>query len=369
MSTPSLTRLVGATVAAFAVVAVTGAAFAQPASADDGGHDSSVSHVYEATNSAIGNSVQVFDSAPDGSLTVGELVSTGGLGAGSSLSSQGGIVRDGRHLIVVNGGDNSVSSLEITRNGLTLRDVESSGGIHPVSATVNDGVVYVLNSGSDTISGFRLDDDGNLNPIAHSTRPLSGAGTGAAEVKFTRDGDALVVTEKATNKIDTFRVDESGLTGAVTVTASAGVVPYGFDIDRRDHVVVSEAATGSASSYQLEHGTLTVVTSALADTQAAPCWLVISTDGRFAYTTNAASGTISSYRIARNGSLTLLAAVAATTGAGPTDVAVSSDGGFLYARVGSGAVAAFAISNDGTLTSLGTTIGAHSIGSSGLAAS
>lgn len=99
----------------------------------------------------------------------------------------------------------------------------------------------------------------------------------------------------------------------------------------------------------------------------APCWLIVSLDGRFAYTTNAASGTISSYRIATNGTLTLLAAVAGTPGAGPTDVAQSRDGRFLYARVRTGAVAGFAIESDGSLRSIGSAIGATSIGSSGLA--
>jgi 6-phosphogluconolactonase (cycloisomerase 2 family) len=123
------------------------------------------------------------------------------------------------------------------------------------------------------------------------------------------------------------------------------------------------------SSYDLDHGQLSNITGALADTQAAPCWLVASADGRFAFTTNAASGTISSYRVGRDGSLTLLAAVAGTPGVGPTDIARSSDGRFIFARVRNGDVATFAVGQDGSLTSLGAVTGATSIGSSGLAAS
>jgi 6-phosphogluconolactonase len=369
MKTSALTRLLGAAVVTLAA----SAAYAQPASASDGGddrHDSSSSNqVYEATNDAAGNAIQVFEQASDGTLTVGSLVPTGGLGTGNSLASQGGIARDGHTLLVVNGGDNTVSSFVITRHGLTLKDVEPSGGLRPVSVTVNDDVVYVLNVGSDAIAGFRLNDRGDLKPIAGSTRPLSATGTGAAQVQFNRDGDALVVTEKATNKIDTFHVNRHGIVTSATVTDSAGQVPYGFDIDRRDHVVVSEAATGSVSSYQLDHGQLSTITGVVVDTQAAPCWLITSTDGRFAFTTNAASGTISSYRVARDGSLTLLAAVAGTPGTGPTDVARSSDGGFIFARVGNGDVATFAVGHNGSLTNLGTVTGATSIGSSGLAAS
>jgi len=368
MNKSALTRLLGTAVVTLAV----SAAFAQPASAsgDDDRHSAlSSTQVFEATNAAAGNAIQVFDQASDGTLTVGQVVPTGGLGTGNSLASQGGIAREGRTLLVVNGGDNTVSSFVITHDGLSLRDVEASGGVRPVSVTVNDDVVYVLNVGSDSITGFRLDDRGDLDPIAGSTRPLSTTGTGAAQVQFTGDGDALVVTEKATNKIDTFRVNGHGLVTKATVTDSVGQVPYGFDIDRRDHVIVSEAATGSVSSYDLDHGQLSNVTGALADTQGAPCWLIASVDGRFAFTTNAASGTISSYRIGRDGSLTLLAAVAGTPGAGPTDLARSSDGRFIFARVRNGDVATFAVEQDGSLTSLGTVTGATSIGSSGLAAS
>ena len=369
MHKSALTRLFGAAIVTLAV----STAFARPASASSGDDDRegapSSNQVYEATNNAAGNAVQVFDQAADGTLAVGPLVPTGGLGTGDSLASQGGVTRQGRTLLVVNGGDNTVSSFVITHHGLSLRDVEPSGGVRPVSVTVNDDVVYVLNVGSDSISGFKLNDHGNLTPITGSTHTLSTTGTGAAQVQFNHDGDALVVTEKATNKIDTFHVDGRGLVTHSTVTDSVGQVPYGFDIDRRDHVIVSEAATGSASSYELDHGQLSTITGALADTQGAPCWLITSTDGRFAFTTNAASGTISSYRVARDGSLSLLAAVAGTPGTGPTDIARSSDGRFLFARVRNGDVATFAVAGDGSLTSLGTVTGATSIGSSGLAAS
>ena len=366
MQTPRLSRLITGAAAALAITA----ALAQPARAesDDHGRTISVTQVYEATNAAAGNAIQVFERASDGTLSVGALVPTGGLGTGTSLASQGGVTRDGRRLLVVNGGDNTVTSFAITGDGLVRRDVESSGGVRPVSVTVNDNIVYVLNAGSDAITGFRLSERGDLRPIAGSTRPLSGTGTGAAQVQFNRDGDALVVTEKATNKIDSFTLGERGLVTRVTVTDSVGVVPYGFDIDRRGHVIVSEAATGSASSYQLHDGALNVVSGSVVDTQGAPCWLIASRDSRYAFTTNAASGTISSYRIARDGSLSLLAAVAGTTGAGPTDVAQSNDGRFLYARVRNGDIAAFAVGADGSLTSLGSATGATSVGPSGLAA-
>ena len=87
------------------------------------------------------------------------------------------------------------------------------------------------------------------------------------------------------------------------------------------------------------------------DTEAAPCWFVASENGRFVYTTNAGSGTISGYRVSGQGELTLLDAdgVTADTGAGshPTDEAVA--GRYLYSLV-NGGVVAFAIQRDGSLT-------------------
>jgi 6-phosphogluconolactonase (cycloisomerase 2 family) len=325
-----------------------------------------VGHVYEATNAAAGNAITVLDRAADGSLHAVGSVSTGGLGAGTSLHSQGGVARDGRLLFVVNAGDDTVSTLAATRHGLVLRDRISAHGDFPVSVTARDGIAYVLDQGSDTIHGFRYDDSGRLSSIPGSTRALTpnraGGTSDAAQVSFTPDGRNLVVTEKATNTIDTFAV-VGGYAGQARPHASAGTTPYGFDFDRRGHAIVSEAATGSASSYRVRP--FKTITAALGNTQKAACWLVVARG--HAYVVNAASNSISSYRIAPNGSLTLKSAVAATTAAGPTDAAVSPDQTSLSVRLGDGSVASYRIAPDGSLTSSGVAAATAS-GTSGLAA-
>ncbi len=325
-----------------------------------------VGHVYEATNTAAGNAITVLDRAADGSLHQVGSVSTGGLGAGTSLHSQGGVARDGRILFVVNAGDDTVSALAATGHGLVLRDRISTHGDFPVSVTVRDGIAYVLNQGSDTIHGFRYDASGHLSSLPGSTRTLTpnpaGGTTDAAQVSFTPDGRNLVVTEKATNTIDTFAVG-GGYAGKAIPHASAGTTPYGFDFDRGGHAIVSEAATGSASSYRVRP--FRTITAALGDTQKAACWLVVARD--HAYVVNAASNSISSYRIAPNGSLTLESAVAATTAAGPTDAAVSPDQTSLSVRLGDGSVASYRIAQDGSLVPTGTAA-ATAYGTAGLAA-
>jgi 6-phosphogluconolactonase (cycloisomerase 2 family) len=323
-----------------------------------------VGHVYEATNSAGGNALNVFDRAADGSVHAAGSVSTGGRGSGGSLHSQGGVARDGQLIFVVNAGDDTLSVLAATDHGLVLRDRISTDGVLPVSVTVRNGVGYALNQGSDTIHGFRYDTSGNLSSLAGSTRHLSpnpaGGTTDAAQVAFAPDGRTLVVTEKATNTIDTFAV-VGGYAGQATPHTSAGTTPYGFDFDGGGHAIVSEAATGSASSYRVRP--FKTITGALANTQKAACWVVVARD--HAYVVNAASSSISSYRIAPNGSLTLESAVAATTAAGPTDAAVSPDQLSLSVRLGDGSVASFGIAADGSLHASGTAAAA-AYGPSGL---
>jgi 6-phosphogluconolactonase (cycloisomerase 2 family) len=325
-----------------------------------------IGHVYQPTNAAAGNAVAVFDRYADGSLEPAGSVATGGLGAGTSLASQGAIARDGDLLFVVNAGDDSVSALS-TAGGVTLADHIATGGDRPVSVTVRNGVGFVLNHDSDTVTGFTYSRSGDLSAVPGATQPLTanpvGGLTDAAQVQLSPDGRTLVVTERGSNAVETFDV-RGGRLGEATSHPSSGAVPYGFDFDRRGTLVVSEAS-GSASSYRLAPG-FRSITEALADTQAAACWLVVS--GDYAWVVNAASASVSSYRIAHDGSLTLVDAVAATTGAGPTDAAVAPDGGSLHVRMRDGSVSSFAIGKGGTLTSLGSAFEATAFGVAGLVA-
>jgi 6-phosphogluconolactonase len=49
------------------------------------------------------------------------------------------------------------------------------------------------------------------------------------------------VTEKATNLIDTYFVDQNGVASAPLVNASAGETPFGFAFSRDRHLIISEA--------------------------------------------------------------------------------------------------------------------------------
>ncbi|MFI5694657.1 lactonase family protein [Kribbella sp. NPDC051586] len=357
---------------AFAVVAVASLLATAPADAAvDGRSGAVVGHVYETTNSAAGNAVQVFDRLRDGRLRAGATVATGGHGLGASLASQFGLVRDGNLLFAVNAGDDTVSTLAITDRGLVRRDVAPTGGDRPVSVTVRHGIVYVLNQDSETISGLRVSHDGHLQPLPHSTKSLSKSGatpTAAAQVSFTPDGRSLVVTHKGDQTIDTFAV-RHGYAGTATPHHSSGVTPYGFDFDRRGDAIVSEAGPSAVSSYSVHGDRVRTISPSVVDQGSAACWLVVTPDGRYAFTVNAASSSISSYRISSDGRLTLQASVAAPTSAGGSDAALSPDGKSLYVRLSNGAVASYVVHHDGSLTPQQDTAGATTAGTSGLATS
>ena len=94
--------------------------------------------------------------------------------------------------------------------------------------------------------------------------------------------------------------------------------------------------------------------SPFGDLQTAACWVEITGDGRFLFTVNTASGSISRYSIAPGGALTLLGstAVRATGGVGAVDARLSPDGHTLYvdeSRIGS--VGAFRVTG-GNLSEL-----------------
>jgi hypothetical protein len=337
---------------AAATLALTVAATLSATSQAADGHGA----VYALTNQASGNSVMVFDRAANGTLTYSGTFSTGGTGAGTGgdpLGSQGALTLHDDLLLAVNAGSNDVSLLRIVGDQLVLLDKVSSGGQEPVSIAVKGQLVYVLNAGgTPNISGFYIDWDGrHLNALADSTQALPG-GTAAApaEVHFARDGETLLVTEKGTQSIDAFRIDRHGYAVAPTSVAANGVTPFGFGVTWRGYAVISEAGSGSAASYEVgEDGKLAPIGAPIALGEKAPCWLVTTHDGRYAYTANAGSGDISALRIHDDGALTLINASAGTLAA-PLDMAFSLGDGFLYARDGTGSITGFQIGPDGTLT-------------------
>jgi 6-phosphogluconolactonase len=370
MAHSSVRRVVTAavtTAAALAVVAPAAPAAEHPAGA-----------VFVQTNAAGANHVVAFARHADGTLQRVAAYGTGGEGTGAGLGSQGAVVlsADGRWLLAVNAGSDELTSFRVRGTTLERRDVVRSGGDMPISVDVHGSLAYVVNEGGrGNVTGFWIDDDGDLRRVEGPSRPLSQAGADPAQVGFRPGGNVIVVTEKATNRIDTYRIDAHGRAHGPQVHASAAPTPFGFAFSGK-RLIVSDAVGGAPdasglSSYRVGmYGGLTAVTPFLGDTETAACWVAIA--GRYAYTSNTGSGTIAGYRIGAGGMLHLLDAdgVTAVTGAGsaPADADFARGGRLLYVHEGTGAITAVRRGDGGALH-LVDTAGHLPASAAGLAAS
>ena len=241
-------RLVVAVVAALGLL--TGPAAAN-AMADTGA-------LFTQTNDPAGNAVQKFDRADDGSLTPAGTFATGGVGLAGLGGRQGAVELsdDEDTVYAINAGSNSVTAFRVRddggqKPGLEIVATVASGGVAPVSVDEDDGRVYVLNSGATpNVTAFTVGRRGALTPIPGGTRELPGA-LGAAQVSVTPDGSRLVVSERLSNRLETLALDDAGRPGAPVINASSGTVPFGFAFGRRGELIVSEAGASSVSSYRI----------------------------------------------------------------------------------------------------------------------
>jgi len=315
------------------------------------------------------NSVISYVRGADGSVAYRGTYSTGGLGATATgatadpLASQGGLalVDNGRELIAVNPGSDTVSVFDVDGARLSLRQQVSSQGDFPVSVSAYGDLVAVLNAGgTGSVVEFRLH-DGRLEALNGQWRSLGLSNTtppefhhGAGQVGFSPNGQFLVVTTKlSSDAYDVFTVDAHGvLSSAPTVTTSATVLPFAFNFDAQGRLVGVEAATSTLSVYTINPDGSLTATGSVSDGGAALCW-VSSANGYF-FGSNAGSATVSSFS-ETTGVPSLVKASAASTHPGTTDSAVSPDGNFLYVESGgSGALDVFAVGPLGALTPVET---------------
>ncbi len=333
-------------------------------------------------------------------------IPTGGQGSGPGVRFAGDALGSARSvelsdnrrwLYVTNAGSDTISLFRVRRNGLELSDVVPTGDGSPSerfpnSVAQHGKLVYVLNAaGNGSITGFKRR-GGRLVPIEGSTRFLDAnqerfppdALFNPTQVSFTPDGNQLVITIKdgpaagspapfegiiptGPGRVLVFNIDNRGVPSKNFVqTDFDNRGPFGFSFDGNGNLLVSlfiggENFTSAVGSYRINsNGSLAPITPLVqVGEELDLCWL--ENNGRFAYGSNFGTGVISSFTIGSDGSLALLDAQAGLTqptansqGSTPIDLGISREGDFLYAVLpGSGAVAAWSINSDGSLTSIG----------------
>jgi 6-phosphogluconolactonase (cycloisomerase 2 family) len=325
--------------------------------------------VFVMTNDADSNAVIAYERTPIGTLQSPRRYQTGGRGSGGTvdpLGSQGSLTLsdDGSYLLATNAGSGSVSVFRVLGAHLALTDRVPSGGSEPNAVTQHGKLVYVLNTaGSSSVVGFQLR-DGKLTRIPDSQRFLSGNFVESASLAFSGDGRELVVTERATNSIDVFRVQADGRLSPITVNPAAGEGTFAAVFAPNGAILVSETGgeglnSSTISSYAIaSDGALQPISKTIPTLGAANCWNVVTPDGRFVYTSNAGTSSVSGFQIGANGVLTPLPGTVVGVnpqGSANLDIAVGADGAYLYTlNAGSGAIGVFRVESDGRLTNFGT---------------
>ena len=334
--------------------------------------------VYTIDNQAA-NSVLEFKTGPGPSLNLVGTFSSHGSGTGAKLASQGAVTltQDGKWLLVVDAGSNQITVFHVDGDGsLSFVSKAASHGTGPVSITEHDGFVYVLDNGTSTtpgnIAGFSLAHTGILTFLPGSVQPLSGApNTSPEQIGFNSDGNVLVATEKAAGVIDTYVVGSGGIADSPAIIPSNSAGPYGFAFTPQGYLILSEAASGTLSSYSVsDDGSLRTLSGSIPDFGLAPCWVAVSPDGHYVYTTNAHGGTISGYDVSGTGTISLFSSISSKAQIPTLDLAFggsdSSFNQFLYALNGN-SITSFRVYGDGSIAQFAT-VGGLPASATGLAA-
>lgn len=364
-----------------AVAAAATALIAAPANAAAAhGHGGAV---FVETDSATANQVVTYQRAADGSLRTAGTYDTSGKGGvlGDSVvdhtASQGAVAYDARHrvLYAVNAGSDTVTVFAVDGTRLTRSQVIGSGGRFPVGVAVHGDRVYVLNArDGGSVQGF-LSVAGRLVrvPSWHRSLGLDASATPEftstpGQVAVSPDGRQLLVTTKGnTNAVDVFSLGPLGQPGwSPTVNVLPNAVPFAMTFDRSGALVLAEAGPSVVATFTLRSDGRLAAIDSKATGQAATCWVAAA--GRFVYTGNAGSSSVSGYDVSGAGALTGLGNTAA--GMGTVDLVASPDGRDLYVRSGAdGTVHAFRVGADGSLSAIGAVSVPDGVGGEGIAVS
>jgi 6-phosphogluconolactonase (cycloisomerase 2 family) len=382
-------------------------------------------HLYMQTNETR-NAVIHYHRSANGALAEVERVATGG--AGSGLISPiyhisrpnhfegAGSVRlapDRRFLFATNGGDNSVSSFAVDKEGwLTLQDVKrtgntQSGGAKSVAYAASSRTLFVVHTfGPDHLRLMSVDEEGNLTPRPekYSVSTMEWPNRVPTMAVLSPDGKFLILGTTfdelpsrknpdgslilwipwgdngtlhsiASNAPDpdgviVFPIGADGSLDEPSFYDGGGASPFyiAFLNNRPDTFVIGEAVSDGVAIGRIDaDGKVTVGPVAPIDTSAGVpselCWLAVSPDDQLVFTTNFGYSSLSSFRI--DGNVLTIAkdpacprvpgdgtfrAINGTVSSGPSDNWLTPDGAYLYQIYGNASkLVGYATKPDGSL--------------------
>jgi hypothetical protein len=274
--------------------------------------------------------------------TGGKLVQTiSTQGKGGVSGNAGGIETKDGLIAVVNFGSQNVSIFERDGDGLRFKYLVPAAS-SPVSVAFGAGHLYIL--GTTKVESHKIWGS-EVSSSADGSASLLLADGSAAQVGVAED--QLVITEKS-NVIETVSLSDGAVSGVATTVQNipANVnTPFGL-VTRGNDAYVTIAHANEISL--VRNGAVLTVTGS--GTQSAPCWLTLV--GPFLFSSNSPSMSVSRYAVYGQ-KIVQDAAVAASLSGDPTDIA--SGGGLVAVIDGNGTVShlsIFSVDEDGNLTLL-----------------
>jgi 6-phosphogluconolactonase (cycloisomerase 2 family) len=330
-------------------------------------------YFFVATNDPAGNEVVAYLAFEDGTVVERVRASTGGAGANLTgdafdpLGSQDSLIFVEDYVFAVNAGSNTVASFEFEERDpdelprLELLSVESSGGVGPISVTYYDENLFVVNADG-SIRGFDVN-DGVLSVKADGAASLA-TGAVPATIEYRLDGDDLLVTNRTGDRLVLIEL-AGGLPTNVSSFPSIGATPIGAEFFGENVFAVANAnapggnpvANGSSvSTYEIEDGDPPkTVQPEFPSNQTGAARITWLPGLEWMFTSNQASGSLTSYKLDSDGDLEEGVVTQMPAGSVPLDVSINEDDEhYLFVLDGGrGAVAMYQIDRgDGSLIPL-----------------
>jgi len=240
-----------------------------------------------------------------------------------------------RFVYVANSGSNTVSAYTIDATSGILTPLAGSPALTqlaPVFVAVDPAgkFAYVANSSSNTVSGYSIDaTSGALTPLAGSPVLTQFTPVSIAAVAPTSSAKFAYVVNSGSNTVSGYSIDATS--GALTPLAGSpfvtGFTPASVAVDPTGKFAyVANRASNTVSGYGIDatSGVLTPLAGSPFMTGTSPVFVATDPTGKFAYVVNSGSNTVSAYTIeATSGILAPLAgSTTFTTGNDPLSLAI-----------------------------------------------
>jgi len=298
------------------------------------------------------NAVLAYLVSPKGELQSlpGSPFLTGGSGVGNPMQILGPddsdtelkMTEDGKFLLVVNSGSNTIAVFRIGSDGrLTAVDGSpfSSQGETPVSIDVSGNYVYVVNKSQDPLheskqapnyTVFTIDDNGTLTPVPSSTVETT-AGSSPAQALVSSDGKFLFGADflgfqVGVGTLRSFTRDNSNgtiapITGTPQAIPGMGGALGLWQHPNADVLYVGFPLQAKLGIYSINPTSGVLSFQSTVDAGPAACWVRTNQSGNRLYVLNSGENSVSAYNSSNPQTPTTLGKLALKN-PGPTYVAM-----------------------------------------------